>query len=79
MIIKYQTNKNKLIGELSLLLQGLFENFEIPPSDYLTKKLILNPVKNSRSARIKSQELQKLVWTESKDEASKVVPKNSSK
>ena len=53
---KQASNKQELRNWQNILItknKDLIINFEIPPSDHLTKKFILNPVEVSRSAHIR--------------------------
>ena len=59
-LLKQAANKQELTNWENFLIKknkDLIINFEIPPADHLTKKFILNPVEDSRSAptRISNQ------------------------
>ena len=59
-LLKQTSNKQELTNWENILItknKDRIINFEIPPADHLTKKFILNPVEDSRSAptRISNQ------------------------
>ena len=51
-LLKQASNKKEINWEDILITKNkdLNINFEIPPGDHLTRKFILNPAENSRSA-----------------------------
>ena len=56
-LLKPASNKQELTNWENILItkyKDYIINFEIPPADHLSKKLILNPVESSRSAPIRS-------------------------
>jgi hypothetical protein len=64
-LIKQASNKQELTnwGKYPYNKNRDHINFEIPPTDHLTKKFILNPLEGSRSAPTRSSNQSQLVMS----------------